>query len=232
MKISLFELLFNKGKDQDWPANSNFVLIFDPQDSYSVEGKTHDGISHAIKHAHEFFPGEVEGLLRNFGSLLAGNISKISVKNSSNKIIDDKNLTSSVVQDSETLKNTLDRINDKMKTGKRLTQLELQGYEIAKKIFQLYDTLADHLNKSAVNVDNIKSSEEIKQKLKNGNPISFQAEYQGHMHKYIYDPSTKALAAFRDDGSLNTIFKMNRNPIGYIASHGNIKNTAILNAFK
>jgi hypothetical protein len=230
MDISLTELLFNTGKDQDWPSkNSDGVLVFDKNDQYRVEGKTHDGISHAIKHMVDIFPSEVDGILSQFSSFLNTMKEEFWLQSKGGEITHTFNNADGkgVSVDRGTLLNTLDRINDKVKNGETLVGPEGSISNFSKEMFDVYDKFIHDLDYKAIDVNKMTNPEQIEKVIASGKPFSLLADYKGHSHKYIFDPQTKTLVSFRDDGSLNTAFKLDTNLLNYVQGHGRLKNKLV-----
>jgi hypothetical protein len=228
----LHELIFNKGADQDWPSSENqYVFVFHPNDDYKIFGMTHDEISHAIKHAIKLFPEEVKNILKNYGNKISSNTSNVWLKNSENQIIKDVNIVKNATQNDGIIQNTLDQINDKAKTGKKFhSNIEIEGFKTAKEIYKLYDDYLTKILGSSVELDELKDVDEIKHIILNKQPITFTATYNGHKHRYTYDPKTNFLASFRDSGAINSFFKVNNDPFLYILRHGEIENPIVRQA--
>lgn len=231
--VSLYEFVFNAGKDRDWPTRAKQVLVFSPNDKYEVEGNTHDGISHAIKHAHEFFPGEVDALLQQFSAALQPKTT--AAKTMSGATVSDPSKVSSYMHDTGVLLNTLDRINDKVKTGASLTAAETVGHKAAEKMFTLYNKVADSVISGSVPVDGVKDVGQLVALVSSGKPIRFTASFRGHKgHVYVFDHKTRALASLRDNGDLNTLFKLTpgKNVGAYVSSLGEIENPIVAQFLK
>ena len=47
------EFAFNNSRDEDRPGNKQ-IIVFQDDESYDIEGNTHGGLSHAIKHLIAF----------------------------------------------------------------------------------------------------------------------------------------------------------------------------------
>ena len=220
-KLIFEEIKFNKGVDQDWPFQSgnNFVIIFDKNDNYKKEGKTHDGISHAIKHFIEFDQEKTVTTLNSYRNFLEANIRKIFLLDISGTIIDNPQIIINSLQSNNVLLNTLDRINDKVLTGKQLNAYEVPGYRAAKTLFSSYKQIADKLIQRAIDTKNL-SMQELNNILKKKSVISFNAMFKGNSHKYVYDIGSKILVAFRDNGELNTMFWLGSKLTGYISRNG------------
>lgn len=223
---SLHELVFNNGKDSDWPIDGGGVAVFSPNDNYRVEGKTHDGVSHAIKHAAEFFPAQVTAILSKIKDEFANAAVAVKTDDGIGDITDPQKV-SSYLEMNSTLTNTLDGINDKVRNNKPLTAIEKKGYAAALEIYHLYKTLADSIDDSSVDVDNAASTEEIQSLVVAGKPIKFSGTYRGHHHGYVFDPKTRGLLSFRDDGTANTLFKVTKNVGNYVLSQGSITNASV-----
>lgn len=229
--MKLYELLFeevvkfNNGIDQDWPfiKESKFVVVFTKDETYKKEGMTHDGVSHAIKHLIEFKPKRIKTLTDSYSRYLLANIRKLFLLDSSQTIITNQELIANELQNTFTILNTLDRINDKLKTEKPLLEFEKTGMGVANQMFSEYNQLAmNHISK-ATDTDRL-SMHELDNLLKRNIKIMFHAMFKGNNHKYIFDIETRALVAFRDNGELNTMFKLPKKLSEYINSNGKFKN--------
>jgi hypothetical protein len=231
-KLSLFEILFNTGKDIDWPAReSKLVIVFSPNDTYKVQGNTHEAISHAIKHADEFFPEKVKQLLEGYRELLKKYPGNLFIKTTSDKLIaSGKKSLPYLDSGDEILLNTLDRINDKIQNGIQLTHtLEQRAQEISELLEADYSGLLNKVIGTAVAVDEV-TDKEVLENLVHQSPIKFSGEYRGHKHDFIYDNKLRAIISFRDDGSVNTFFKINDSfkPGEYVSKGGKISNSLIV----
>jgi len=230
--VSLMEFMFNSGKDRDWPVRQNpQVLMFAQGEKYEVEGNTHEGVSHAIKHTIEFFPAEVKSLLKSFAEVITPE--KTVVKTTAGAVINDPSKVATYMDSDGVLLNTLDRINDKVKSGKPLVPVEKLGYKVALQMFELYNGLAEELMNKSFPVDDVENAEEIQRIVGRGKPIRFTAGYKGHLgHTYVFDFKRRALVSLRDSGEINTLFKIDphKNVGSYISSLGPIQNP-IVDAF-
>jgi len=226
-QVSLYELVFNAGKDQDWPANGG-VVMFAAKESYKPEGSTHDGISHAIKHAGEFFPAEVASILASYRAQIEKD-KNLNIKTYGGNSVDPKKVSSYLELDG-TIENTLDRINDKVKNNKPLTDEEKIGYAAALKMYELYKALADRLVATSVPVDKVTSKKEVENIILSGKPIRFTGTFRGHDHTYVFDLATRGFVSIRDDGKINTLFKQEKNIGAYINSLGSIQNRFVSDA--
>lgn len=231
-KLSLFEIIFNTGKDVDWPAReSKLVVVFSPGDTYKVQGNTHEAVSHAIKHADEFFPDKVKQLLGGYRDLLKKHLNNLIVKTTGNTVVaTGKNTLSYLDSDDDILLNTLDRINDKIQNGVRLTHtLEQRAQAIAEVFEADYSGLLNKVVGTAVNVDEV-SDREVLENLVHQSPIRFSGEYRNHKHDFVYDNKLRAIVSFRDDGSVNTFFKISDSfkPGEYVSKGGKIFNSLVV----
>jgi hypothetical protein len=220
------KLKFNQGKDQDWPYSSEQVIVFNPNDQYKLEGSTHNDISHALKHLSDFKPATAKSLLNKLRSFLEANARKIIVKNKSGETVKNFN-TDQILNEETILYATLDRVNDKVVTGGELNYLEEYCQKINTGFKNVYNSLINIVLRNKQNIDSFTEDQ-----LRNNLPttIEFKIDQVGLFKIYVYDYKTEGLLILRDNGKINTFFKLKKSELkNYVKSSGKPANFDLLN---
>ena len=218
---------FNKGKDQDWMFPSEVVILFNPSDEYKLQGSTHNDTSHALKHLGDFKPANVKGLLNKLKNFLLANSRKLVLKSKSGQQLDN-NLVGQAVNDTNCLLVTLDAVNDKASNGQQLNKLEEYCSRINQAFADAYNRLINTVIDSKQNIDNYTTDQ-----LNNNLPetIEFKINQSGLSKAYVYDYKTEGLLILRDNGDINTFFKLKHSELKkYIKASGKPVNINLLDA--
>jgi hypothetical protein len=234
MLVVLFALIFeevktvipfNKGKDQDWLFPSEVVILFDPKDEYKLQGTTHNDTSHALKHLADFKRSSVKGLLNKLKNFLLANNRKLVLKSKSGQQLDNKYLNQAI-GDTNCLLVTLDAVNDKASNGQQLNKLEEYCSRINQAFADAYNGLINTVIDSKQNIDRYTIDDLINKLPKT---IEFKINQQGLSKIYVYDFKTEGLLILRDNGDINTFFKLKRSDLKqYIRASGKPVNTNLL----
>jgi len=168
----LNEISFKKGRDIDYPLGGSKVIVFNKNDSYKLEGKTHGDISHALKHMPKINPSFFKNILSSVRELIKD--MKYYIKNKKGTIIGDPEITD------KTLINTMDRINDKIVLNEPLTDEEKQIQRFLIKLKNEYISVVDGIVSSAINVDDFEQIDKNK-------TICFSVKDRGKNKIYFLD---------------------------------------------
>jgi hypothetical protein len=216
---------FNKGKDQDWLFPSDYIILFDPKDQYKVQGATHNDTSHALKHLKEFKPASVKSLLNKLKRFLLANTRNLVLRNKSGEQLDN-NLIPEAIKNTNTLLVTLDAVNDKVATTGALNKLEEYCAGINQAFTDGYNALINTAISSKQNIDSFTEDQ-----LRNNLPstIEFKIDQIGLFKVYVYDYKTEGLLILRDNGDINTFFKLKKSELkNYVKSSGKPTNSLLV----
>ena len=220
-KQTLFEAEFFDSPDEDQPGK-NAIIVFNPQEPYTVQGNTHGGLSHTIKHYKEFEPSEVVAALRS-AMIKAKESNNFAVRNlkTGDTITGDEAKKSNSANDNAML-NTFDMINDKIKNGQSLTPEEEELKSFIAPLDNKYQALVDSYISRAQDVDGIQDAAQIKQLIDSGKIISFTGAYSGSPYKYFFNPQNTGLIASQD-GKVATLFRIDKrgNNLGKVVGYFN-----------
>ena len=205
-KKLISEFSFKASPDEDSPGNKQFVS-FKEDDKYSIEGSTHAGLSHAIKHYGEFKPDEFNSILNRILEY---------IKNTPNLIL--KNISGATIASGEeakkqltpkTILNTLDFINDKILTKQELTpeEKEIQN-RFMNELNKDYEQLVSSYIKGGIDVEG-KSEDEIKKLIDTNKKIKFKGLYKGNEVEYVLDFSNSGILAKKGD-NVSTLFRIDK----------------------
>ena len=180
----MVEADFVDSPDEDQPGK-NALIVFSPQESYTVAGNTHGGLSHTIKHYKEFEPSEVAtALSQALAQAKESNNFAIQNLKTGATVTGDEAKNSNSANENAML-NTFDMINDKLQNGQSLTQEEEQIKSFLEPINTKYQSLVDTYMSQATDVDNLQDPAQIKQLLDAGKLIKFVGTYSGSPNKRL-----------------------------------------------
>jgi len=202
----LKEVEFHDSPDEDKPGK-NQIIVFDPNEEYNIEGDTHGGLSHMIKHYMEFEPSKVASALKQAIEKAKGfdNFILRSVKSGQAVTGDEaKNAANE-----NAMLNTFDMINDKLKNNQPLTNEEEQLKQFISPLNTEYQNLINSYMSSAADVENIQDAAAIKQVLDAGKIIKFIGAYKGKPVQYFFNPSNTGLVAYKDQ-KVATLFRIDK----------------------
>jgi hypothetical protein len=199
------DIAFKHGRDSDRPTGAKSVVVFNPSDTYDIKGKTHGLASHAIKHLHEFNPESF--------SKIAGAVRQIIEKSSDAILLGKNNQPQDRPhgQDQYTVGsiiNTLDFINDKVVHGEELNSTEQQIKKYIDRMTSEYEKIVMTTINTAVDVDKMKTAQDIKNTLNTNGAISFYVIARG---EYVYayaNLMSGMIILMRQDGTVLTAFKV------------------------
>ena len=233
-KQSLLEADFFDSPDEDQPGK-NSIIVFSQQEKYDVEGNTHGGLSHTIKHYREFEPSEVKKALRSaINKAKESNSFMVRNLKTGDTITGEEAKKSNSANENAML-NTFDLINDKVKNGQPLNPEEESLKVFITPLDDKYQALIDSYVSQAQDVDKIQSASQIQQLLDAGKIISFVGTYSGSPYKYFFNPKNTGLVASQD-GKVATLFRIDKrgNNLGKVVGYFNrgveLKNTALQQA--
>lgn len=217
----MVEADFVDSPDEDQPGK-NALIVFSPQESYTVAGNTHGGLSHTIKHYKEFEPSEVAtALSQALAQAKESNNFAIQNLKTGATVTGDEAKNSNSANENAML-NTFDMINDKLQNGQSLTQEEEQIKSFLEPINTKYQSLVDTYMSQATDVDNLQDPAQIKQLLDAGKLIKFVGTYSGSPYEYFFNPQDTGLVASQD-GKVATLFRIDKrgNNLGKVVGYFN-----------
>lgn len=207
----LLEFAFNNSRDEDRPGNKQ-IVVFQDDESYDVEGNTHGGLSHAIKHLNEFNPSSVTNALNNAMSYIK-KLDNIFIKHAKTGEVLFSGEDAKKQLNLNAILNTFDLINDKIKTSKQLTPEEKEiKSKFLDSLLDEYKALVQNYIDSGINVDD-KSESEIQNLLKSNKKIAFKGNYKGTAVDYVFNPSDTGLLAKKGD-TVSTLFRIDKKGSG------------------
>lgn len=212
------EVEFHDSPDEDTPGKNNYVS-FDEEEQYDVEGKTHGQLSHAIKHYGEFEPAKLQAAL-SAALNKSKESDKFTLKNAkTNQIISTGDEAKSQANQNSML-NTFDLINDKIKNGDSLTPEEQEIKTFIEPLNNEYEQLAQSYMSGAEDIDGISDSSQIKSMFDAGKIIKFTGAFKGNPITYYLNTSNSGLVADAG-GKLATLFRIDKkgNSIAKIAKY-------------
>ena len=135
-------------RDEDYSKGGMF--LFDPDDKYELEGETTGLTHHAIKHAGDVTPslkGDLSSVLKN----IAVDILKYSeaqpvyfkTKKGAITQIDTEKINQIISQTVKPLRNVLDAAQDKLATGKSMSDIESAILKHVEPLAKKYSDIAD-----------------------------------------------------------------------------------------
>jgi len=220
------------GPDMDWPnyyrrserQKPAMVPVLDSSDSYEIESVgTHGGLSHMIKHLHEWDESIVDNLAEQIRELFAA----LLTPEGKTLTLRTKSGETHTVESVDDLKKGvfityLDYINDKLISDgySELSVFEKEVLEVASSEYYIYNALGEELENKAVDVSDkaFPDIEVLAEFLETGPTI----EYEEHRkisdkmtikRKCVMDLSTGWFVGYDSvDGSANllTIFQMQK----------------------
>lgn len=211
------EFAFSNSRDEDRPGNKQ-IVVFQDDESYNIEGNTHGGLSHAIKHLNEFNPSSVTSALNNAMSYIK-KLDNIFIKHAKTGEVLFSGEDAKKQLNLNAILNTFDLINDKIKTSKQLTPEEKEiKSKFLDSLLDEYKALVQTYIDSSVNVDD-KSEAEIQNILNSNKKIAFKGEFKGNTFDYVLDPSNTGLLAKKGD-SVYTLFRIDKKGSGVSKAAG------------
>ena len=231
----LSEATWSSSEDFDYPASqqpkyakdlqSNRVIVFSADATYSEAGNTHGKDSHMIKHYIEFFPDQIKSVTSSTIDLinqLSQDVYVISGEGAASPI-DNSQVTNGDIL------NTYDFINDKVESGEALLDIEKQIYsQHISPLTSDYDKMVDHMMSSAIDVSNpqIKTPENLANILSKQPIIYFKAIYSGAEKEYYVDTKTSAMVGV-GDGKVATFFnRAKKGPKRHLSLYQSLKDYA------
>jgi len=202
----LLELNFHDSPDEDLPGG-NRTLIFNKEDIYPApEGNTHGLLSHAIKHYLEFEPEFVKSVLDKISDGIKQSSGEIYMIDKSGKVVLDGDKAKNEINHNVVL-NTLDMVQDKVKNGKPLNDIEKKIHFYTEELGKKYEELVNQKMNSAIDIDADQSSAD--DAIKNNKNIKFKGSYSGKDFDYYLDPKDSSLVA-SDGDSVSTLFRIDK----------------------
>tara|TARA_B100000700_G_C15044758_1_gene857289 strand:+ start:1955 stop:3016 length:1062 start_codon:yes stop_codon:yes gene_type:complete len=192
---------WNFAEDSDFPApdkslnkaasklRTKYGLVLDPEDLYMPEGNTHGGISHAIKHGHEFNP-EITAkatfnALKIFYRWYKKNPIQLYKQKRHANNSPRTNLTpiniAEVGKNPGLLLNYIDQISDNIINGKTISDLDRAMYKEFAPVIQAYNQYINNIVSNATDVSdqNFPNALELYNFLKKEPIIYFKASFKG-----------------------------------------------------
>ena len=190
---------FKKVRDQDYVSGSTTVIIFDKDDTYKLEGKTHDLESHAIKHLLDFEPTFVSSIFSTLKKLWEKE--GFFILNRKTK----KVVASRAVSNIKLFINTLDRIHDKKNLRGTLTKEEIKTLPYIEKIKNKYADIINKTTDNSISIDNM-NKEDIESIIKT-KIITYKISTKESVYFNFKDKSI----LIRNKDSVSTFFKLKDN---------------------
>ena len=215
--------VFAKGRDQDYTSDVNTILFFNKNEaaSYVIAGKTHGIQSHAIKHLEEFNPSFVKEKIDETRTIIKSYITskKLSfcgIYERHNGFKETDPLKSITQATDDTLKNTLDMINDKFIAKATLLPIESEIYNsVIKPIEDEYGKEILSRIKGSENLDKYNTVNAVIDKITHVNNINFMGvAANGKGKRFYLDFATNSIV-IKYDGYIHTLFKFNLPGQGY-----------------
>lgn len=231
----LSEMSFADSTDEDSPGK-NQLIVFSQEEKYDIAGKTHGALSHTIKHFKEFEPDKMKAALDSALSAASSFDNYFLINIKSGEVIASGDAAKKNANQNAML-NTFDMINDKIKNKASLLPEEEKIIKILDPLNKEYQNIADHYISSAVDIENLKDPNKIKQLLDAGKVVKFIGEYSGLVFDYYLDPSTTGMVPIKDD-KIITIYRLDKsgNNLGKVAKYFSrgvkLKNPALISALK
>jgi uncharacterized protein YeeX (DUF496 family) len=208
LKKILNEVDFYDSPDEDKPGKNNYVS-FSEKETYDLEGKTHGQLSHAIKHYGEFEPAKLQAAL-SAALNKAKESDNFTLKNAdTNEVISTGDEAKSQANQNSML-NTFDLINDKIKNGLSITPEEQEIKTLIEPINNEYEQLVNSYMSGAEDIDGISDPSKIKSMFDAGKIIKFSGDFKGSPIKYYLNTSNSGLVAQAADGKLATLFRIDK----------------------
>jgi len=203
----LTEVEFHDSPDEDKPGKKQ-IITFKEDEPYDIEGKTHGGVSHMIKHYLEFEPAKVSAGLKQ-ALQKALEFDNFFLMNAETRQIIAQGDEAKKVANENAMLNTFDLINDKIKNNQALTDEEKQLESIISPLNAEYQKLVDSYMSGAVDIENVQDAAKIKQLLDAGKLVKFIGAYKGKPVQYFLNPSNTGLVAYKD-GKVATLFRIDK----------------------
>jgi len=201
------EFIFSKGKDDDNPGNRQ-VIVFDDSEKYAVEGDTHAGLSHAIKHYGEFYPDRLNVILNDALDFIKSKPNIILNSTKSNELLAKGEEAKGLIN-ANTVLNTFDLINDKILNNKELTEEEREIKEkFLNRLESEYNSLVDEYIENSVDIDG-KTQDEIQRLIGSKTKIGFKGVYKGTRKDYILDPVNTGILS-KSNNVVETLFRIDK----------------------
>jgi|TARA_B100000927_G_scaffold244457_1_gene206790 hypothetical protein len=202
----LLELKFHDSPDEDLPGGKR-TIIFNKEDEYpSPEGNTHGLLSHAIKHYLEFEPERVKGLLDKVANEIRQEADELYMVDKNGNVVLDGDRAKKEINHNVIL-NTLDSIQDKVKNGKNLLDIEKRIHKYTEEMAKQYQELIKQKMNSAVDIDT--DQEVADDAISNNKNLKFKGSYSGKDFDYYLDPKDSSLVA-SDGDSVSTLFRIDK----------------------
>ena len=204
---SLVEADFFDSPDEDKPGK-NQIILFNPEEQYTVAGITHGGLSHMIKHYMEFEPSRVVAGLKQALQKAAtfDNFILKNVKSGQALSLGDE---AKKAANENAMLNTFDHINDKIKNNEPLTDEEKQLSPIIEALNQEYQKLVDSYISTGIDIEGVQDTAKIKQILDAGKIVKFVGSYKGAPVLYFLNAANTGLVASKK-GKVATLFRIDK----------------------
>ena len=195
------EAQWSNSEDFDYPAErqpkyaknleSNRVLTFNQNETYSLSGDTHGKDSHMIKHHVEFFPDQVKAMAQQTLELINNTEQDTYIISGGAP----QKIEKSQIKLGDIL-NLYDLINDKKLNGENLEEIEKIIYsKHMTPLVNRYDGMVDNMMGNAVDVSNeaVKTKENLIKILSKQPIVSFKAMYSGNEENYFVNTKDSSM---------------------------------------
>jgi hypothetical protein len=222
---------FKHGNDSDRPTGANSVVVFDPNDDYTVKGKTHGLASHAIKHLHEFNPESFSKIIGAVRQIIEKS-DDVVLKGKNNKA---QERTPGQEQfPTGTIMNTLDFVNDKIVNGEELNPTEQKIKKYIDYMVSEYEKIIRLTIDNATDVDSMKTAQEIKNVLNTDGVIRFYVTARGEDIYAYANAYSGMIVLMSQTGTVLTAFKVKSkkkkmNPIDRLRSYFSSSSAEVVN---
>jgi hypothetical protein len=233
---------YERQPDRDRSGGGKSVAVFDMETDYKLEGETHGGVSHSIKHYMEFDSSAVQQAAKQAASIVSG-FDKVFIKKAGaddgveGLVAQEERAKQMISQNPNIMLNTFDMINDKTLNNKSLNDSEKKLLPIIKDIFSKYKQLAEKHWNGASDIGDSDDVNQVLELLNSGNPVKFTAKYEELEKIYALDPKNTAIVSYMD-GKVSTFFKIDKKGankqkvVRYFTKTMTIKNPIVLSALQ
>lgn len=225
------DVRFYNSPDEDRPGNKQ-IIVFDELDDYTIDGKTHGLSSHAIKHYQEFESQKVSDIL-NKAFEVAKQFDNFILKNAKDSSTIATAAAAKKQASVNSILNTFDNINDKIKNSISLSDEENELLPFIKELEQEYENLVQSYLDAGQDVDSIRDPEKIRNLFDQGKIIKFSGVYNDGEYTYYLNPVNTGLVASDKTNTVSTLFRIDKSSnslakvAGYFDRGVQVKNPAL-----
>lgn len=189
------------------PGSWKYMVVFREDETYKKEGKTHEALSHAIKHLWEFDRPASDAILKQALAAVKGMSEGVFVMDTKKKqVIGGRELLDKVKPAG--MANTFDLINDKIKNGTPLEPGEKKLVPLLRRMLQAYNDEISSVLSGAQDVEGM-SEGEILDAIRSRATLKAEGSFIGHDVTYYIDFGTSGILAYVN-GKVSTFFRLDK----------------------